>query len=200
MDVLLAPTINLHRTPFGGRHFECFSEDPYLTAEIGRAYVDGLQSAGMAATIKHYMANDSATERFIYEAVIDERPLRELYRRPFDEIIASARPWLVMASYHAVNDPARAWRRATRWPTSSPAPAPGCVTTPSRPCRSAPASATRPGPGETVAVDVTAPRRQFAHWSAAEHCWICEPGTFEVLAGDSAGSVPLRGTWDITQQ
>jgi beta-glucosidase len=105
VDVLLAPTINLHRTPLGGRHFECFSEDPYLTAEIGRAYVDGLQSSGVAATIKHYVANDSETDRFTYEAIIDERPLRELYLRPFEEIIAGARPWLVMAAYNAVNGP-----------------------------------------------------------------------------------------------
>ncbi len=105
VDVLLAPTINLHRTPLGGRHFECFSEDPYLTAEIGRAYVDGLQSSGVAATIKHYVANDSETDRFTYEAVIGERPLRELYLRPFEDIIASARPWLVMAAYNAVNGP-----------------------------------------------------------------------------------------------
>jgi beta-glucosidase len=105
VDVLLAPTINLHRTPFGGRHFECFSEDPYLTAEIGQAYVDGLQSSGVAATIKHYVANDSETDRFTYEAVIDERPLRELYLRPFEDIIATAHPWLVMAAYNAVNGP-----------------------------------------------------------------------------------------------
>jgi beta-glucosidase len=56
------------------------------------------------------------------------------------------------------------------------------------------------GPAETVTVDVSVPRRQFAHWSAADHCWTCEPGTFEVLAGDSVASVPLRGTWEITEQ
>src|SRR4051795_13102236 len=58
VDVLLAPTVNLHRTPFGGRHFECFSEDPYLTGRIGVAYVRGLQSQGVGATVKHYVAND----------------------------------------------------------------------------------------------------------------------------------------------
>jgi beta-glucosidase len=94
VDVLLAPTIDLHRTPLGGRHFECFSEDPYLTAEIGRAYVDGLQAHGVAATIKHYVANDSETDRFTYEAVIDERPLRELYlRRSRTSSPAPARGW-----------------------------------------------------------------------------------------------------------
>ncbi len=105
VDVLLAPTINLHRTPVGGRHFECFSEDPLLTARIGTAYVDGLQSAGVAATPKHFVANDSETERLTYEAVIEPRPLRELYLRPFEEILRDARPWLVMAAYNAANGP-----------------------------------------------------------------------------------------------
>ncbi len=63
VDVLLAPTVNLHRTPYGGRHFECLSEDPYLTARIGAAYVTGVQRRGVGATVKHYVANDSETER-----------------------------------------------------------------------------------------------------------------------------------------
>src|ERR1044071_5941638 len=63
VDVLLAPTVNLHRSPYGGRHFECFSEDPLLTARIGAAYVTGVQRGGVAATAKHYVANDSETER-----------------------------------------------------------------------------------------------------------------------------------------
>ncbi len=105
VDVLLAPTVNLHRTPLGGRHFECFSEDPLLTARIGAAYVAGLQSAGVAGTPKHFVANDSETERLTYRAVIEPRPLRELYLRPFEEILRDARPWLVMAAYNAVNGP-----------------------------------------------------------------------------------------------
>jgi beta-glucosidase len=105
VDILLAPTVNLHRTPLGGRHFECFSEDPLLTARVGAAYVEGLQSAGVAATPKHFVANDSETERMTYEAVIEPRPLRELYLRPFEEILRDARPWLVMAAYNAANGP-----------------------------------------------------------------------------------------------
>lgn len=105
VDVLLAPTVNLHRTPRGGRHFECFSEDPLLTARIGAAYVEGLQSAGVAGTPKHFVANDSETERHTYSAQIEPRPLRELYLWPFEEILRDARPWLVMAAYNAVNGP-----------------------------------------------------------------------------------------------
>src|SRR4029453_977785 len=64
VDVLLAPTVNLHRSAYGGRHFECFSEDPLLTGRIGAAYVRGLQAGGVGATVKHFVANDSETDRF----------------------------------------------------------------------------------------------------------------------------------------
>ena len=103
VDVLLAPTVNLHRTPLGGRHFECYSEDPLLTARIGTAYVRGVQSGGVAATVKHYVANDSETERMTVDVRVDERTLRELYLAPFEEIVRDARPWLVMAAYNGVN-------------------------------------------------------------------------------------------------
>src|SRR4051794_22013628 len=103
VDVLLAPTINLHRSPYGGRHFECFSEDPLLTARIGVAYVTGLQRAGVGATVKHFVANDSETERFTLDARVDERTLRELYLAPFDAIVSAAHPWCVMAAYNGVN-------------------------------------------------------------------------------------------------
>ncbi|MGZ4275662.1 MAG: beta-glucosidase [Solirubrobacteraceae bacterium] len=103
VDVLLAPTVNLHRTPAGGRHFECFSEDPLLTARIGAAYVRGLQRAGVGATVKHFVANDSETERFTLDAIVDERTLRELYLAPFEYIVRETRPWAVMAAYNSVN-------------------------------------------------------------------------------------------------
>src|SRR5690349_3681733 len=101
VDVLLAPTVNLHRTPYGGRHFECFSEDPVLTGLIGAAYVRGLQDEGVAATVKHFVANDSETERFTLDARVDERVLRELYLLPF-ELIMAVGPWAVMSAYNAV--------------------------------------------------------------------------------------------------
>jgi beta-glucosidase len=102
VDVLLAPTVNLHRTPYGGRHFECFSEDPELTAVVGTAYVEGLQAEGVAATVKHFVANDSETDRFSVNALVDERVLRELYLTPFERIVAAG-VWAVMAAYNQVN-------------------------------------------------------------------------------------------------
>ena len=82
VDVVLGPTINLHRSPLGGRHFECFSEDPELSAELAAAYVGGLQDNGVAATPKHYVANDSETDRFTVDVQLHERALRELYLAP----------------------------------------------------------------------------------------------------------------------
>jgi beta-glucosidase len=102
VDVLLAPTVNLQRTPYGGRHFECFSEDPELTAMIGTAYVEGLQAEGVSATVKHFVANDSETDRFSVNALVDERVLRELYLTPFERIV-DAGAWAVMAAYNKVN-------------------------------------------------------------------------------------------------
>jgi beta-glucosidase len=103
VDVLLAPTVNLHRTPYGGRHFECFSEDPLLTTRIGVAYVRGLQRAGVGATVKHFVGNDSETQRMTVDVRIDERTLRELYLAPFEAIVREAGVWAVMAAYNGVN-------------------------------------------------------------------------------------------------
>ena len=103
VDVLLAPTVNLHRTPYAGRCFECFSEDPLLTARIGAAYVRGLQRSGVGATVKHFVGNDSETQRMTVDVRIDERTLRELYLAPFEAIVREAGPWAVMASYNGVN-------------------------------------------------------------------------------------------------
>lgn len=103
IHVLLGPTINLMRTPLGGRGFECFAEDPVLTAQVAVGYVRGLQQAGVAATIKHYVANDSETERWSYDAQIAEYVLRELYLPPFEACVREADAALVMAAYNRVN-------------------------------------------------------------------------------------------------
>lgn len=103
VDVLLAPTVNIVRTPLSGRGFECFSEDPILTSRIGVAYVRGVQKAGVGATVKHYVANDSETDRHTYDARITERVLRELYLPPFEACIAEGDVFLVMAAYNSVN-------------------------------------------------------------------------------------------------
>jgi beta-glucosidase len=102
-DVLLGPTVNLQRTPLGGRHFECLSEDPLLSGRIGAAYVAGVQAGGVAATAKHYVANDSETDRFTVDVRVDERTLRELYLAPFERLVRDGGAWLVMAAYNGVN-------------------------------------------------------------------------------------------------
>ncbi|QBI52525.1 beta-glucosidase [Streptomonospora litoralis] len=103
VHVLLAPTVNIHRSPLGGRHFECYSEDPLLTGRIGTAYVDGVQDGGVGTTVKHFVANDSETDRFTVDVRVDERTLREIYLAPFEAIVDGARPWGVMAAYNGVN-------------------------------------------------------------------------------------------------
>src|SRR5918998_2023031 len=103
VDVLLAPTVNLHRSPLGGRHFEGLSEDPLLWGRIGAAYVHGVQAHGVAATAKHYVANDSETARFTVDVRVDERTLRELYLAPFEQLVTEGGAWLVMAAYNSVN-------------------------------------------------------------------------------------------------
>ncbi|ANZ40939.1 glycosyl hydrolase [Lentzea guizhouensis] len=102
VDVLLAPVLNLHRTPYGGRHFECFSEDPLLTARLGVAYVRGVQAGGVAAAPKHFVANETETDRLTHDVELGERTLRELYLAPFEAVV-QAGAWAVMSAYNSVN-------------------------------------------------------------------------------------------------
>ena len=103
VDVVLGPTINLHRSPYGGRHFEAFSEDPLLTGDLAAAYVKGVQDNGVGATPKHYVANEFETDRFTADSVVSDRALRELYLAAFEKAVVDSRAWLVMSSYNSIN-------------------------------------------------------------------------------------------------
>ncbi|HAE82437.1 MAG TPA: glycosyl hydrolase, partial [Ktedonobacter sp.] len=102
-QVLLAPTVNIQRSPLGGRNFECFSEDPYLSARLAVAYITGLQRAGVGASIKHYVCNDEEFERFSISSEVRERALREIYLLPFQAAVHEIQPWTIMAAYNLVN-------------------------------------------------------------------------------------------------
>lgn len=110
--VHLAPTVNLHRTPIGGRNFECMSEDPYLTAMTAYEYVMGVQSQGVASCIKHFVGNDTEFERMTIDSQIDERTLREVYLYPFEVAVKEANTLSIMSSYNRINGP---YAADSRW-------------------------------------------------------------------------------------
>ncbi len=101
--ILLAPTVNMHRTPLAGRNFECFSEDPYLTGKIAVGYIKGLQKEGIGACIKHYVCNDQEYERNTMSSEVRERALREIYLTPFRMAVEEAQPWSIMSGYNKIN-------------------------------------------------------------------------------------------------
>jgi len=101
--MLLAPGINIHRTPLCGRTFEYFSEDPYLTKELAIPFVQGVQGEGIGACIKHYAANNQETDRRASSSEVDERTLHEIYLRAFRETVIEAQPWSLMGCYNKVN-------------------------------------------------------------------------------------------------
>lgn len=103
-DVLLGPTINIHRHPLGGRHFECYSEDPFLTGAVTVAYVKGVQSQGVAACIKHFAGNDTEFQRHTVSSNIKPRALREIYLLPFEMAVKQGGALGVMSAYNQLNN------------------------------------------------------------------------------------------------
>ena len=104
VDVLLGPTINLHRHPLGGRHFENYSEDPFLVGKLATAYVKGVQSKKVSACLKHFIANDTEFERHTSSSNVDERTLREVYLLPFEMGVKEGNSKSVMSAYNKLNN------------------------------------------------------------------------------------------------
>ena len=103
VDILLAPAINIKRCPYNGRNFEYFSEDSYLSGELGTAFVNGVQSTGVGACVKHFVANNRETARFVSDSVMSERTLHELYLPAFEAVVKNSSPAAVMTSYNKLN-------------------------------------------------------------------------------------------------
>ena len=103
VNIVLGPGVNIKRSPLGGRNFEYFSEDPYLTGIMATQYVKGLQSNNVGACVKHFAVNNQENRRRTVNVVVDERTLREIYLKAFEMIVKEANPWSVMSAYNKLN-------------------------------------------------------------------------------------------------
>jgi beta-glucosidase len=103
VSVILGPGANIKRSPLCGRNFEYFSEDPYLTGEMAKSHIDGVQSLGVGTSLKHYAVNNQETRHMTIDTVVDERTLREIYLTGYEIAVKDAQPWTVMCAYNRIN-------------------------------------------------------------------------------------------------